>query len=126
MDVSRIFDQARGLVDIAVNTAGTRATMFTRARSGLEASVDTVLWSGPCVAASVGAASVGEIIPGIVIKPTDYKVLCKASTPTPPDGSMLRIDRCKKTSLIGVEMKLVGKVEDSSGAHLTLFYRPQP
>lgn len=129
INTGSLFDRARILVDGAVESSGTRAEFFTRTSTGLSKPVDTTVWSGPTIHTIVGAtngASAREMVPGVVLMPTDWKLVCKASTPVPPEGSFARLLRCKSKSLIGVDAKLLGVKVDSSGAHVTLFYRPQP
>lgn len=87
------------------------------------------MWAGGAIHTIVGAtngASAREMVPGIVLMPTDWKLVCKASTPIPPQDSMVRIVKCRTKSLAGVEATLLGVKTDSSGAHVTLFYRPTP
>lgn len=129
INTGALFERARTLVDGAVDAAGTRVETFTRTSAGLTKPKDTKLWAGAAIHTIVGAtngASAREMVSGIVLMPTDWKLVCKASTPVPQEESHVRILKCRTKTLVGLEAKLLGVKTDSSGAHVTLFYRPTP
>lgn len=128
MNTGALFDRARILVNGAVSSSGTRVQTFARVQHGLTKPVDTNGWAGPAILTTVGAtsgASAREVVEGVTLMPSDWKIVCKADTPIPADGSFLKIVRCKARDKIGAIGKLIGVKTDSSGAHVTLYYRPQ-
>lgn len=124
VNTGALFDRARTLVDGAVDSSGTRVTFFTRTPNGLQEPTETVIRQAPAIQTTT-IKEAGEHVAGIVVMSTDWKVVCKARTPIPPDGSFLRIEKTKSAHMVGAVAKLIGVKTDSSGAHVTLFYRPQ-
>lgn len=125
INTGALFDRARALVDSAVDSSGTRVTFYTQTSNGLADPTETIIRQSPAIQTVVGATNAREEVAGVLIMPTDWKIVCKAKTPIPPDGSYLRIEKTKSTHMIGAVAKLIGVKTDSSGAHVTLFYRPQ-
>lgn len=127
LNVGGFFGLAQNLVDQAVDTGGTRVQFFTETRETLKKQVRTVLGNPVAgIVTVLGPQAAREELPGVTLMPTDWKIICKAATADPADGSFVDIVRCRDRALQGQVGKLIGVKRDSSGAHLTLFYRPQP
>lgn len=130
LDLDGLFGVAQQFVNQAVDTSGTRIQFYTEVREPLKQPVKTVFGNPVAaiitVVGATNGASAREELPGITLMPTDWKIICKASTSEPPDGSLVDITRCRDRALQGRVGKLIGVKRDSSGAHVTLFYRPQP
>lgn len=127
LNLGGLFGVAQQFVNQAVDTSGTRIQFYTEVREPLKQPVKTVFGNAvSAIVTVVGPQAAREELPGVTLMPTDWKIICKAATSEPPEGSFMEVLRCLDRSLMGGVGKLIGVKKDSSGAHLTLFYRPQP
>ncbi len=130
VDVSALFALGKTLAAEAVRTASTRVRFETRTTTTnpdtlVTTTTTTVLGEYPAIVTSASEANATpELLPGMELRPWDWKVTLLPATPVPPVGAWIVVTRSKDPHLPGADAKVLGHMSSSAGAILAVYARP--
>lgn len=127
IDLEPLFELGKGLAAGAIRTGGTTVRIETREETTdtLDGPVTTTpLGEHDALIVPAGDRNAAQVLPGVDIKITDWRVILLPDVAPPPVGSWVVCTGSKSPVLPGLDAKVLGSVVDSSGAVLTVFARP--
>lgn len=125
VDLQPLFATAQRLARQAIESAGCTVRVETRTTGPNLGDPDQVevLGTYRALITPAGTPNV-PALPGVTIKPTDWKVLLLPDTPAPPVGSWLVCETNPHPNLAGREAKVLGTGVDPSGSVLPVYGEP--
>jgi len=131
VDLAPLFALGQSLVEQAVDTSGTVARLETRTTVTDPATLDTsttatVLAADlPALVVAAGNANATQqVIPGLDVRPSDWKVILKPAVTPPPVGAWVVVTASRDPHQVGRDAKVIGHVITSAGAALMVYARP--
>jgi|GEM_PF-2808233 len=131
VDVSPLFALGQALAEEAIDTSGTTVRFETRATvidpDTLTDTTTATALTGTIPALVVPAGNANatvQPVPGVDVRPGDWKVLVKVANPVPPAGSWVVIVTSRDPHQPGLEARVTGATISSAGAVLMVFARP--
>lgn len=132
IDLARLYATGQRLVTQAIKTSGTRVRLYTETATThpdtlVRTTSTTVLYEGPAVLTvqTLGGTGSDEAVPGIEVKPGDWKVLLLPAAPDVEPGTFVSVVKCRSRQMVDRSAKVTAAPRDGSGALLTVFARPK-
>jgi hypothetical protein len=131
VDLSGPLALAKSLAAGAIRTAGTRVRFETRTTTTdpdtLEPTTPaTVLGEYPAIVAPAGDVNAApQLLPGVEVRPWDWRVVLLPNTPVPAVGVWVVVTRSRDPHLAGMEARVIGHTVNSAGAVLLVYARPE-
>jgi len=128
VDVGKLFDKARDLVDQSITTAGT-SVRIANLRSVLGPDLKPVVTvenarTEDAIVTLAGLDS-GFVTPNLQVQSTDWRIIFKASIELPDLKQFITVLGSKDPRLEGISGEVLGHAVDSSGAYTAVYARPQ-
>ena len=130
INTSALFATGERLVNDAVKSAGT-TVQFATVTSDIDPDTRTttetvtVLYEPPAIVTTSGATSgATELLPGVVLKESDLRIVLMANTDDVPDGTRVTVTKCRDRRFLGITAKVLGTARNSSGAVHMVYARP--
>ncbi len=129
VDAAALFARGKALAAQAIETGGTTVeiqSVETGADPDSLDEVETVMTVGdphPALVVPVGD-STRQVLPGVELRSTDWKVLLLPDVDAPPTGHRIAVTGSLDPRLPGTYGRVLGCVSSSAGAVLTVYARP--
>lgn len=128
-DLGPLFALGQSLAASAITTSGTTVRVETRVTATdpdtlAPSTTATPLGSYAAIVAPAGMNVMHELLPGVEVHATDWRVVLLPDTPMPPVGSWIVCEASLDPHLSGADARVLGAVVSSAGAVLTVYARP--
>ena len=129
VDIAPLLAMGKALAADAIRTGGTRVRFETRVTTTdpetLEPTTDTdTLGEYPGLVTSASDGGNAQPLPGVEVRPWDWKVTLLPATPPPPVGAWAVVTRSRDPHLPGMDAQVLGHTVTSAGAVLAVYARP--
>lgn len=127
VNLEPLFATARTLAAQAIETGGCEVRVETRTPGQNLGDPDTITPHDTYPALITPAGDTATpLVPGLVMRPTDWRVLFLPNTPPPPIGSWIVCVSNPHPHLVEQDAKVTGHGVDPSGSVLTVYAEPGP
>jgi len=129
VDVGPLFALGQALAAQAIDTGGTtiaiqRVTTTSNPDTLENVETATTLGTHPALIVPVGAQT-QQVVPGVELRSTDWKVVLHPDVPEPPEGHRVLCTVSRDPHLPGRSATVLGALSSSAGAVLTVYARPR-
>lgn len=130
VDVGPLFALGESLVRQAVESSGTQVRIETRTTSTDPTTLDdttatVALATVPAIVTPAGVGNAtGQPVPGVEVRPGDWKVTLTPDVVQPPVGAWVVVTASRDVHLPGRDAKVIGHTVSSAGAVLMVYARP--
>lgn len=129
VDLAPLFAMGQALAGQAIDTGCTtiaiqQVTTTTDPDTLEDVETATTMGTHPALIVPVGAQT-HQVVPGVELRSTDWKVILHPDVPAPPEGHRVLCTVSRDPRLPGRSATVLGAVSSSAGAVLTVYARPR-